>query len=158
MPHLSEQPAHPWHIMAAGTVESPSHKAALSPGCDPALLLTGWFCFPGFACSGLHSDAECPLPALAGACFMTFPGSFAWYVCVFSYLFRAAPAACGSSQARGLHQSCSCRPTPQPQPCRIQATSATDTSAHSNARSLTHWVRPGIKPASSWILVGFINC
>ena len=25
---------------------------------------------------------------------------------------------------------------------------------HSNARSLTHWMRPGIKPASSWILVG----
>ena len=27
----------------------------------------------------------------------------------------------------------------------------------SNAGSLTHWVRPGIKPASSWILVGFIT-
>ena len=25
-------------------------------------------------------------------------------------------------------------------------------------RSLTHWTRPGIKPASSWILVGFVNC
>ena len=31
------------------------------------------------------------------------------------------------------------------------------TTAHSNARSLTHWARPGIKPASSWILVGFIT-
>ena len=28
---------------------------------------------------------------------------------------------------------------------------------HSNARSLTHWVRPGIEPVSSWMLVGFIN-
>ena len=37
----------------------------------------------------------------------------------------------------------------------IWASSATYTTAHSNARSLTHWVRPGIKPASSWILVGF---
>ena len=27
----------------------------------------------------------------------------------------------------------------------------------SNTRSLTHWVRPGIEPASSWILVGFIS-
>ena len=27
-------------------------------------------------------------------------------------------------------------------------------TAHSNTRSLTHWARPGIKPASSWILVG----
>ena len=30
-------------------------------------------------------------------------------------------------------------------------------TAHSNARSLTHWARPGIEPASSWILVGFIT-
>ena len=30
------------------------------------------------------------------------------------------------------------------------------TTAH-HARSLTHWARPGIKHASSWILVGFVN-
>ena len=29
--------------------------------------------------------------------------------------------------------------------------------SHSNARSLTHWVRPGIEPASLWILVGFVS-
>ena len=29
--------------------------------------------------------------------------------------------------------------------------------AHSNAESLTHWVRPGIDPSSSWILVRFIT-
>ena len=29
--------------------------------------------------------------------------------------------------------------------------------AHSNTRSLTHWVRPGIEPATSWFLVGFIS-
>ena len=28
-------------------------------------------------------------------------------------------------------------------------------TAHSNTGSLTHWVRPGIKPATSWLLVGF---
>ena len=28
---------------------------------------------------------------------------------------------------------------------------------HSVAGSLTHWVRPGIKPASSWILTGFVS-
>ena len=28
---------------------------------------------------------------------------------------------------------------------------------HSNARSLTYWVGPGIKPASSWILAGFLT-
>ena len=30
------------------------------------------------------------------------------------------------------------------------------TAAHGNAGSLTHWARPGIKPTSSWIRVGFI--
>ena len=29
--------------------------------------------------------------------------------------------------------------------------------SHCNARSLTHWVRPGIEHASSWILVWFVN-
>ena len=55
-------------------------------------------------------------------------------------LFRAAPMAYGVSQARGR-----IRATAQPQPY------------HSNAGSLTHWARPGMEPASSWILVGFIN-
>ena len=72
-------------------------------------------------------------------------------------LFRATPAAYGSSQTRGpigvtaasLHHSHG--------HLRIQATSSIYTTAHIKARSLTHWVRPGIKPASSWILVGFIN-
>ena len=35
--------------------------------------------------------------------------------------------------------------------------SMTYTTAHSNARSLTHWVRPGIKPAFLWELVRFIT-
>ena len=39
----------------------------------------------------------------------------------------------------------------------IQATSATYTTTHSNSRYLTHCVMPGIQPASSWILVRFIN-
>jgi len=38
----------------------------------------------------------------------------------------------------------------------MRATSVTFTTAHGNARSLTHWVRPGIKPMSSWTLIGFI--
>ena len=55
-----------------------------------------------------------------------------------------------------LNWSHSCGPTPQPQQCGIWAASAT--TAHSNTGSLTHWVRPGIEPTSSWILVQFINC
>ena len=31
------------------------------------------------------------------------------------------------------------------------------TTAHSNARSLTHGARPGVKPSSSWLLVGFVS-
>ena len=31
------------------------------------------------------------------------------------------------------------------------------TTAYGNARSLLCWARPGIKPASSWILVGFVS-
>ena len=51
----------------------------------------------------------------------------------------------------------SCWPPPQPQPCRIQAASATYTAAHGNARSLTHWARPGIESSTSWLLVGFVS-
>ena len=44
-----------------------------------------------------------------------------------------------------------------PQQCRIQAASAAYTIAHGNAGSLTHKARPGIKPKSSWILVGLVT-
>ena len=33
----------------------------------------------------------------------------------------------------------------------------TYTTAHSNAGSLNHWVRPGIEPMFSWMLVRFVN-
>ena len=58
---------------------------------------------------------------------------------------------------RGQIRSCSCQPTPQPQQHGNPTASATYTTVHSNARSLTHWARPGIEPVSSWILVGFIS-
>ena len=41
---------------------------------------------------------------------------------------------------------------PQSQQCQIQALSATYSTVHSNARSLTRWARPGIETASSWML------
>ena len=69
----------------------------------------------------------------------------------FFFLSRATPVVYGSSQARdriwaaaaGLHHSHS--------NAGSQALSATYTVAHNNAGSLTHWARPGIKPASSWV-------
>ena len=57
----------------------------------------------------------------------------------------------------GSHWSQSFWPIPQPQQCGIQATSVTNTTAHGNAGSLTHWTRLGIRPTSSWILVEFVN-
>ena len=56
-------------------------------------------------------------------------------------LFRAIPKTYESSQARG----------------QIRAVTAGIHHGHSNARSLTHWTRPGIKPTSSWMLVRFLN-
>ena len=35
--------------------------------------------------------------------------------------------------------------------------SLTYTTVQGNAGSLTHWVRPGIEPESSWVLVGFFT-
>ena len=46
---------------------------------------------------------------------------------------------------------------PQPQQCGILDVSMTYTTANNNTRSLTHWARPGIKPTSSWMPVGFAN-
>ena len=98
---------------------------------------------------------------------------FCWFFFFLSFcLFRATLMACGNSQARGpigaraagLSHSQSnagsgprLQPTPQLQKHGIQAASATYTTVHSNAGSLTQWARPGIEPTSSWMLVGFIN-
>ena len=81
---------------------------------------------------------------------------FCLFVCLFAFS-RAPPMAYGGSQARG--------------PVGAVATSLH--YSHSNARyklhlqptrqlvampdPLTHWVRPGIKPKTSWFLVGFVN-
>ena len=66
---------------------------------------------------------------------LVFPGLFIYL------FFRAAPEAHGGSQDRGQIDpriGVSCQPTPQAQQHQIQATFATYTTAHHNARSLTH--------------------
>jgi len=55
----------------------------------------------------------------------------------------------------GSNLSYLCQTTPEPHP-HLQHTSVTYTTAQINTGPLTHWVKPGIEPASSWILVGFI--
>ena len=68
-------------------------------------------------------------------------------------LFRASLMPYGSSQARSRIGATSI--LPQLQQHWIRATSTTYTAALGNARSLTLWARPGIRPGYSWILVQF---
>ena len=86
-----------------------------------------------------------------------------WKGYAFSFFFffcflEPLPTAHGGSQARGqigvviagLHQSHS--------NCQIWgATSVTHTTAHSNAGSPAHWLRPGIELASSCMPVRFVT-
>ena len=46
---------------------------------------------------------------------------------------------------------------PEPQQRQGWTASATYTTIHGNAGTLTHWTRPGIESSTSWLLVGFVN-
>ena len=66
---------------------------------------------------------ECdPLDSVLGLCFYSF---------IYLFIFRAAPAACGGSQARG--QIGAVAAGLQPQQHGIRAVSATYTTAHGNS-------------------------
>ena len=73
------------------------------------------------------------------------------------FFFKATPAAHGGSQARGLIGAVATSP------CQSHSNEGSEphpwpyTTAHGNARCLTHWARPGIKPTTSWLPVGLIN-
>ena len=80
--------------------------------------------------------------------------AFSFFFLFFPAFFRAAPAAYGSSQARGHILELWV-------PGYATATAIPDLSHGLHCRSwqcgsLTHWVRPGIEPISSWILVRFL--
>ena len=77
---------------------------------------------------------------------------------IFLFLFRAAPVAYEGSQAKGQigavatglrhsHSNAS----------QIPAKTATYITSHGNARSLIHWARPGIEPASSLMVTRQIH-
>ena len=75
----------------------------------------------------------------------------------FFCLFRAAPTAHRGSQARGqigAVATCLCHSHSK---AGSEPASVTYTTTHGITGSLTHWVRPGIEPESSWILVWFVN-
>ena len=71
---------------------------------------------------------------------LALKNGFFLFVCLFGlFAFsRAAPRAYGGSQARGPIGAVAAGPVPQPQQCGIQAMSATYTTGHGNAGSLTH--------------------
>ena len=58
---------------------------------------------------------------------------------------------------QGSNWSHSCWPTPQPKQLRIRTMLVNYTTTHGNGESLTPPLRPGIKPASSWILFRFVS-
>ena len=81
-----------------------------------------------------------------------------FFVCLF--VFRATPQANGGSQSRDRIRAvatalCHSHSNARSEPCLQPA--PTYTTAHGNARSLTHWVRRGAEPASSSILVRFLS-
>ena len=80
------------------------------------------------------------------------------YVCIYFCLSGAAPAAYGGSQARGSIRAVAAGLSHSHSNAISMSVTYTYTTAHGNTRSLTHWVRPGIEPVSSRILVRFINC
>ena len=67
-------------------------------------------------------------------------------------LFRAVPAAYGRSQARGWIRA-ELQLLAYFTATAMQDLSRDYTTAHGNMGSLTHWARPGIEPAFSWMLV-----
>ena len=69
------------------------------------------------------------------------------------FSFQGPSCGMWNFPGEGSNQSC----WPMPWQCRIRAMSAIYTTAHSNAGYIIHWWRPGIKPTSSWFLIGFVN-
>ena len=76
-----------------------------------------------------------------------------WLIVLSFLFFFSLGPSCGIWRFPGKESnwSCSHQPTPETQH-QIWATSATYTTAHGSAGSLTHWARPGIKPSTSWFL------
>ena len=83
--------------------------------------------------------------------------SFLTIILTFFFAFQVCTWGMWRFPGWGLNWSSGCRNTPWPQQHQIWAMSATYTEGCNNARFLTHWARPGIKPTFSWILVGFIT-
>ena len=74
----------------------------------------------------------------------------------FAFFLGLHPQIYGSSQARSRIRAVAAGLRHSHRQRQIRDESATYTTVHCNMGSLTHWARPGIEPASSWLLVKFI--
>lgn len=97
---------------------------------------------------------------MLGMCWMLWlrPSNYYQNLFYYFFFFMAPSVAYGSSHARDQIGAAAGRAAPQPHPHWIQAASMIyDTDACSNARSLTHWEGPGIKPTSLWTPCWVLN-
>ena len=79
-----------------------------------------------------------------------------WHSLLILFFFlRAAPAAYGSSQARGQIRSAAAAYATATAPATQDPSHVAE--AHRNTGSLNHWAKPGMEPVSSRILVGFVT-
>ena len=79
-----------------------------------------------------------------------------WGLVLFGFCpFRASPKAYAGSQARGLIRVVAAGP--HQSHSNVRSELCLGPAAHGNARSLTHWARPGMEPTTSWFLVGFVS-
>ena len=101
----------------------------------------------------------CPLPLLAtlslSSCSFVSTRPKSLSLSFLFFAFRAAPGTYGSSQSRGQIRATAAGHSHSNS--GIRAASVTYITAHGNTRSLTYQARPGIKPESSWILVGIVT-
>ena len=112
--------------------------------------------FPGPWCRNITSILAIGLTA----CVSDSSASYSAAPLTFSFsflLFRAACIAYGSPQTRGQIRAVAAGLHHSHSTLGSKLHPATYTTAHDNARSLTHWVRPVVEPASSWMLVGLVT-
>ena len=85
---------------------------------------------------GLYPKKAAPSPKLLVTA-LSYDCSYFFFLCLFAFS-RATPTPYGGSQARGRIGAAAAKPSPEPQQRGIRAESATYTTAHCNAGSLTH--------------------
>ena len=127
------------------------------PSCLPALFFKGCTCgiwtFPSQVLNVNHSCDLCRSCGNAGSCTSTATWATAVRFFFFFILFRAAPIAYGSSQARGQMGAAAASLCYSHSDTRSKWQLWPSLQVYSKARSLTHWVRLALKPASSRTLV-----